>query len=199
MTMQDSGLGALLRKAKNLEKKYEWLQAENIYHEAANLALHKKDILNAAELQEKIGFCFYKAAMQAKSNIEYRQTMRDSILAYQKESKLLEDANDKKYQVKIRHAHALTAYVKSRCETNPITRKKLLNRWWTLENQVLEIYENSGVLDSVGKTCNDLSEYSINTRFWLVTEYQEHFAAYIDGIRLAEKAIKIFSKFYGNY
>ena len=80
-SLQNSTLGFLLDKAKEMEKKYEWLQATKFYKKASDMVLDEKDILKAAELQEKIGFCFYRAADQAVTNIDFRKLMKLWILS----------------------------------------------------------------------------------------------------------------------
>ena len=73
---------SLLEKAKELEKRYNWLDAIDFYEQASSLV--SKDFLKAAELQERIGFCFIKAADQAETNIEFRKHMKQAIQAYRK-------------------------------------------------------------------------------------------------------------------
>ena len=196
MVLQSGNLESLSDKAKKLEKRYEWLQATKIYQQASDFFLDKKNILKAAEFQENVGFCFYKAALQAKSNDEFRKIIECSILAYERELNLLKETNDKKYQVKIKHANALAAYARSWYETDPNTIKKLLNKWWTLENQVIEVYEQAGDLHSLGKIGNDLLEYSTFDRYWLASNFLEQKEMYEVSLILGEKTIKIFSKGY---
>ena len=100
-------LEPLLNKAKEHEKKYEWLQAAKDYEKASKLSFEAKDFLKAAEFQERIGFCYYRGAMQAETNAEFRSLLKKSICAYEKESELLEGANRKEHQVKLHHAHAI--------------------------------------------------------------------------------------------
>ena len=64
ITLQNGNLGSLLDRAKDLEEKYEWLQAAKDYEKASELSLEAKDLLKAAELQQRVGFCYYRAAMQ---------------------------------------------------------------------------------------------------------------------------------------
>jgi len=192
--LEGNNLESILTKAKEMERKYDWLQAINIYEEALNSSFCKNDVLEAAEFQEKIGFCLYRAAMQAKSNIEFKKLIKKSIIAYEKEAEILEKANEKEHRIKIAHAHASVAYVKSWCETEAKKRKELLDQWWILENKVLEAHESMGTLASIGKTCNDLSEYSSYNIFWLVSNFSELLKMYMEGIELAERAIKIFDK-----
>ena len=46
----------LLKKANELEKKYVWLQATEYFSKAFHLALGEKNILETAEILEKLGF-----------------------------------------------------------------------------------------------------------------------------------------------
>lgn len=80
-----------MKKAKELEKKYEWLQAAKIYPKASSVILKNNDLSKAAGLHEKMGFCFYRASLQAQTNIEFRKLLKQAIQAYKKESKILEE------------------------------------------------------------------------------------------------------------
>jgi len=67
-------LESLLDEAKESEKKYEWFQATKVYDEAFSLV--SEDFLKAAELRERIGLCFFKAALQADTNDIFRDRMK---------------------------------------------------------------------------------------------------------------------------
>jgi hypothetical protein len=192
VALKDSTLESLIEKAKEHEKKYEWLQAAEEYKKAVDLVLNEKDVTKVANLQERIGFSFYRASLQAQSNTEFRKILKKSIIAYEKESKLLKTIETEESQVNRIHADALTCYAKSWYETDPKVIKKLLDEWWTLENQVLTIYEHSRNLLSVGRICNELLEYSIYDRFWLVSDSLEQEKMYKESIILAKKTIEIF-------
>ena len=191
--MQGSRLQSLLNKAKSSEKKYEWLQAADVYSKVIDL-VEEKDVLKAAEFEENMGFCFYKAAFQAQDNKEFRKRLEQAMLAYEKEIKLLEKTKQKSCHSKSDHAHALLAYTQSWHQTNPEQKKELLSKWWVYENRVLAEYETAGDFYSIGKTCNDLMEYSNYDRMWLVSNYSELEEYSKQGIILAEKAIKALIK-----
>ncbi len=194
--LQNSNLESLLKKATKQEKKYEWLQAVEYYKQAVDLVA-KKDIFRAADLHEKMGFCYYRAALQAQSNAEFKKILKQSIHAYNKEFELLEE-NDE-YQIKKIHADALTAYVKSLYIKDLKSIKKLLDKWWALENQVVKAYERSGNLHSAGRVCNDLLEYSTFDRYWLASTFKEHNEIRKENLSLAEKAVRIFSDLDDKY
>ena len=197
-SLQKGNLESLLDKAKELEKKYEWLQAAKCYGKASELVFDGI-ALKKADLNEGMGFCYYKASLQAKSNVEFRKILKCSIHAYEKESEILQEIKNEESKIKRIHAIALAAYARSWYETDPGEIKKLLDKWWTLENQVLKAYESSGDLYSIGRTCNDLLEYSTFDKYWLASNYSEHKEMYKECLALGEKAIKIFSKLDDKY
>ena len=182
-----------MKIAKEHEKRYEWLQAAGCYKKASDLALDEKDFLKTADFQEKIAFSLFRAAFQSETNTEFKERMKLAIQAYKKEIKILETSKEDIKQVRIKQAEASVAYTRSWLEENPKKRKKLLDEWWTLGNQVLEAHESAGDIHSVGLVCTDLIEFSQYTRIWL-SNFSEEVMLEREAIRLAEKAIHALSK-----
>ena len=197
--LQKGNLESLLKNADELEKRYEWLQAAESYKKASEILLKENDFVNAAELTDRLGYCYFKAADQAETNKEYREHMKQTVDAFKKELEILEAIEVENMQIRITHAQALIAYVDAMLERRLLEKKKLLNEWWILENKVLTAYEKSGDLGSAGKVCNEVLDYSRSNRFWLASnhsEYQQNIKEYTN---LAEKAIQIFSKLNDEY
>ena len=121
--LQKDRLEQLLSEANKLEKQYEWLQATKSYNEASDLALKKQDSLKVSELQERLGFCFYKAADQAKTNKEFRKLIKQAADAYKKELEILKGAVVENKRIKITHAQALIAYVDAMLEKSSLKKK----------------------------------------------------------------------------
>ena len=63
IALRDSNLESLLEKAKELEKKYEWLQAAESYQKASEILFEEKNFVKAAELAE----CFCNVPSPADS------------------------------------------------------------------------------------------------------------------------------------
>ena len=63
--LQKVNLEFLLSKAKDLERKYEWLQAAELYKKASKILFKEKDFVKAAEFQEKLEYSFFRASLQA--------------------------------------------------------------------------------------------------------------------------------------
>jgi len=191
--LQDNSLASLLNKAKKLEKKYEWLQAADYYSKASDLALERNNIMKAADLNGKIGFCFYRAAFQAQTNAEFKKLLKQSIQAHEKEISNLAVTEEDNKQPRMKHAEALAVYTRSWIETSAPKRKALLDEWWTLENQVLDSYERLGDVHSVGAVCTEMIEFSHYTQVFL-TDYSEYVRLEKETMVLIDKAIQSLSK-----
>ena len=195
VALQGINLESLLDKAKKLEKKYEWLQAAKFYRKAKSIAFNQKDLIKAANLHEKMGFCFYRAAFQAKDNIDFKKKIKKAIREYQEELRLFEEIEEEDYEPRIKRAKALILYTRSWLDTTIKKRKKLLDEWWTLEKEVLSAYEKNYDDQAVGRTCLDLLEGSLYSRFWVHSDIPDIQKVIIkEGYELAEKAIQKFAK-----
>jgi KaiC/GvpD/RAD55 family RecA-like ATPase/tetratricopeptide (TPR) repeat protein len=190
-------LEPLLEKAKELEKRYNWLDAADFYEQAYSLV--SEDFLKAAELQEQIGFCFYSAARQADTNGVFSDRMELAVKAYKKSSELLQSIEKNGKHAKISHVKALVAYASSCLERDRTKKGKLLGEWWRLENEALEEYEKDGDLINIGKTCNNLLHFSQEYRFWLPTDFQDIKRMMDELLNLGEKSIKVLSGLGDDY
>jgi KaiC/GvpD/RAD55 family RecA-like ATPase len=184
----------LLNKASEQERKYDWLGAIKYYKKASKVAFNEKNFLIATETLESIGYCFFRAALQAETNEQFRNRMTLSLKSYNQMlnplQKLGEDA-------KINHAKAMIAYTSSWLEPDFAKMAALLDGWWTFENKALSIYEKKTDLLAIGRTCNNLLEYSVDRRiFFKAEEYRERQRELIS---IGEKAIRTLSKTHDNY
>jgi len=193
IALQDINLESLIKKAKEHEKKYEWLQAAEKIGTAVDL-IEEKHSIKGTEFLEKMGFCFYKAAMQAPNNIQFSKRMKLAIQTYEKEIILLE-----KMKKKNSHVLALIAYASSCLEKNPLKKKRLLAKWWKLEKQAKKEFEDNADLHSMAKICANLVEYSSYDWIWSSSSFQETKNIYLECLELAEKAIPILSKLEDEY
>lgn len=85
---------SLLNKANELEKRYDWLGAVDFYEKAFGLALKLEDFLKAAEIREQMGFCFFKAALQAETHEDFRSRMKLAAGAYERATELFEKVEE---------------------------------------------------------------------------------------------------------
>jgi hypothetical protein len=181
----------LLDKAKQQEKKYNWLEAADLYEQASSLA--SKDLAKAAELRERIGYCFLRAAFQAETNEQFRGRMEQSVKAYEKTAELNHKTEEEDKEAKIFHAKAMAAYVSGRRSPDIQQRRTLLDEWFKFENKALEIYEKIGDPLSIGRTYNNLAEWSMERQHlesrWLALKN-----SMLECVSFGEKAIKALSQ-----
>ena len=190
--LQSRTLQSLLNKAKEFKKNYEWLQAAEYYGKALDLVA-EKDVLKAVDLNERMGFCFYRAAFQAQTNAEFKELLKHSIFSYEKEMNNLTVAEENNKKHRIKHVEALIVYIRSWIETSAPKRKALLDKWWILEKQLLEAYERLDDAHSVGAICTEMIEFSHYTQVFLANR-SEGVRLEKETMRLIDKAIQSLSK-----
>jgi len=145
----------VLAQAKEKEK-YDWLQAIESYNKAQSSVLKQKDLQKAGEIQERIGFCFQNAAMQAESQKEFRKKMQYSIEAYEKASSFYEKSlNNQKATRKLR-CDAIIKYLGYWLTPDPSEKKKLLDECLMLEGKALAHFSKSEDTFEYGKTYNEM-------------------------------------------
>ena len=187
----------LLDKAKEQEKMYNWLGAADFYEQASGLA--SEDFLKVAELQERIGYCFFRAALQAQANKQFNKRMKMAMQAYVKAVELFQKSSDKNRIAKVSNAEALVAYANSWLEVDASKKIALLDKWWTLKSKVLKAYERGGDQLAVARTCNDMMEGSADCRFWLGSNWKDSLKIKEELISLGERAIAILSELEDDY
>lgn len=79
MILQKKSLELLLSNAKRLEKEYEWLQAAEVYEKTFGLAQKENNFFKTAELQDKKGFCCFKAALQSNTKSQFKNRLELAI------------------------------------------------------------------------------------------------------------------------
>ena len=184
--MHKGNIGLLLDQAKQFEKKYMWLEAIDSYKKASDWMVEAQEFLKAIDVYERMAYSFYRAALQAETNEEFKNRMTFSAEAYQSLIELLGKIQVK--EPKLDHAKAMVAWTGSFVESDFVRKEALIDEWWNLENKVLAFYQRKGDLLAIGMSCNNLLEGSIYIRLFLSAE--EFVERAIVGTRLGEKAIK---------
>ena len=178
-----------------LKESYNWLAAAQSYQEASNLAIEAQDFLKVADICEWTAYSFYRAALQAETNPEFKNRMTLSAKTYQTMIEILEKIQVE--EAKLNHAKAMVAWTHSWMESDFSRMEALLDEWWNLENKTLGIYETKGDLLAFGRGCNNLLEGSIYARMFL--NAKEFCERTLFGAQLGEKAIRALLKTDSNY
>ena len=184
-----------MKKAKELEKKYEWLQATEYYKQVSDLAIDEKDNLRAANLHKRLAFCFYRASFQAKTSEKFVNKMNLAIITYKKALKFFQKSSEINNLAKTYNFQASISLSRSWIEPDPSKKEKLIDDWWELNKKALKIYEESGDYISIVKTSNDLLMNAIDHRlFWI--DFETMWKEYLS---INEKALSTLPKIEDNY
>ena len=193
ITLQGSNFESLLDKAKELEKKYEWLQAIEYYKKGSSLVLESNELTKIAELQEKIGFCFFRGAFQAESNTDFRSRMKLAARAYEEVVILLEKAQEEEESAQINHAKAMVKFMNFWLATVPSKMKELVEDWRKFEIEALKAYEKVGDRLGIGITCTNLAEDHFGQAVSITSDWALLEQKIEEGIHYGEKAIEALS------
>jgi tetratricopeptide (TPR) repeat protein len=196
IALHDENLESLLTKAKELEKKYEWLQAVEYHKKASKSTPEKNDALSVAKLQEEIGFCFSRASFQTNTNEEFQRLMKLAIRNYKKAIDLYQKIYETHESAIVFNLRSTLALLKSWIVTTPSKRDLLINDWWNLKKKAISIFEESKDFKAIGKAYTDLLDDSatIGRLFWL-----DLYTKYAEYLEIGEKAIEVLSKTQNNY
>ncbi len=183
----------LLAEGKKQEKKYNWITALEPYKKALIVELERNDFYEGAKIYERIGFCYHRAAMQAKNLREFKNRMLQAINAYIQASELLEKVEDPKKQAEICHCKAITTYVNSLLKPDFASRKRSLDECLKLEKEALKFYKRTSDHLSLGKTCSELSMCLVDR---LNLEWDKHVRLKMlkEALSYGEKAITALSE-----
>ncbi len=179
-------------KAQVLEKKYDWIKAIVLYEQALR-AVGKRDFWRKGEIQEKIGYFFYRAAFQAETQPEFKRRMELSVEAYKEAAMLFESSEDSKKNARIQCCMARASYNKSRLVEGSSERKALLDECWILEKAALMAFEEAGDSLGHGKLCNELL-YCLYDRSLIEWDRQQLNKIVEEAVGYGETAIEAFSE-----
>ena len=161
--MSKSGDCELLVDAgRKREERYDWIAALEPYGKAVTAALELNDSFKAAEIHERIGFCYHHAAMQAENVKEFKNRMLQAVGAYHEAAKLFERAKSLDNKAKTHHCQAMAAYVSSWLKPDSASQKRSLEKCLKLEKEALKFYEESRDRLSLGKACNELNTHLLD-------------------------------------
>ena len=179
-------------KADALEKKYDWVEAADLYKQALR-EVGKKDFSRRGEIQERIGYCLYRAAFQAETQEGFKNRIKSAIEAFEKASESFDNVEDLEKLTRARHCKAMAAYTNSWISPDASRKKELLDDCWRLEQKAIATYEGAGDQANAGKVCNSLMACLID-RLNLEWDADARERIVEDALEYGERAMKFFSK-----
>jgi len=192
---EPSSAEVFLSQAEEKERKYDWLGAAGFYGKAL---VSETDSLKRGEFQERVGYCFYRAAFQAETRDVFKNRMESAAGAYEKAAELFGNVEGFEKLAKTSHCRAMGAYVNSWLVADLSAKRKLLDECWRLEKEALKVYEKEADHMNVGKTCNNLM-ILLTDRLTIEWDAESREKIIEEALECGEKAIEIFSKAQDRY
>jgi hypothetical protein len=184
-------LEELLHQAEHLEMEYEWLIAAESYEKALKL-LSEDDFSRKAETYERLGYAFYRAAFQAETNDDFRQTLRKAIADYEKAKENYQKLNEPKNTATAIRCDAMIAHTGYWLASDVSEKKRMLHECWRLTKEALKAYREMGDDLEYGKTYNQLS-ISVVFGFSLEWDFEARRKMLGEAVEYGERAIKFLS------
>jgi len=145
----------ILGRAGEREKEYDWLSAVEFYEKALGL-VSATDLLKLGQVQERIGYAFYRAAMQAESADEFRERMRRAVADYERAKEYYGKMSDSSKTPRLLRCDAMVAFLTFWLSVEPSEKKRLTDECWRLTKDALRGLREAGDALEYGKTYNQL-------------------------------------------
>lgn len=191
----DPGIEVILKKAREHERNYDWLEAAKSYEQA--LCSRSSTISPAAETWERMGFCYSRASRQTEDVEEFRKLRQLAVEAYKNAAKLAEKEDCLENRGKSKQCSAIAEYVRSWLAVTPLEKRNMLDECLRLGRKSLEAYENAGDELNYGKMCNDIL-FCLFERLYVASDWREMRNVAQEGIDCADRAIAVLSKLGNN-
>ena len=192
MTLEESE-ELLLAKAREEEKKFNWIEAAALYDKAVNFYLGENLVEKAAKCYKNLGYAHFRGANTVENAKEYLIQIQSAIKAYK-------EANNQFNQLGIRSAEL-------ECEgeifltngflaTSDMEGQKAYHQAIKLFSESSEIYSNKGDKESFARVLGRIASASYLLMSYNIDQ-EEYAQVVLHGIESAEKAREI-SKEIGN-
>lgn len=149
--LNGQGLESIIGQAKAGEKRHRWIRVAELYEQALALSGAKK-LSWTVEIQERIGYCFHRAAFQAENVEESKMRMQLANEAYSKAQKLFLRLANGKGSAGAFRCKAIVKFLDHWLAAEAAQRRRLLDECLELEEKALTISLESGNLQEYGRT-----------------------------------------------
>jgi hypothetical protein len=182
---------SLLNQAKEREKKYDWLGATESYTKVSGF-VPEQDFSRTGEVYERLGYASYRAAMQAESQEQFRERMRQAVANYEKAKELCAGLSESVKAPRMLRCDAMIAYTGYWLTSDVPEKKSLLSKCWGLTKESLRAFEGSGEPCECGKTYSQLSGSAFFI-FAFEPDFKSREKVMREAVESGEKAIKSLS------
>jgi len=188
---EPSSAEVFLSQVEEEERKYDWLGAAELYRKALNL-VPETDFLKIGQVEERMGYAFYRAAMQAGSVDEFKERMRQAVATYEKAKEFYGKSSESSKTPGVLRCDAMIACLGYWLASEAAEKKRLSDECWRLTKEALNGFREARDAWEYGKTYNQLSMGSTFS-FVLEWDFKAREKTAKESVEYGEQAIKFLS------
>ncbi len=188
---EPQGLNAILDRAAEQERRYEWSDAILSYSQALSL-VPEQEFFRKGEISERSAYASYQAAMQGDNVDEFRDRIRKALADYSCAKEFYSKLDEPTGRPRILRCDAMVAYMDHWIASEVPEKKKLLQECWTLAKKALEAFEETGDQCEYGKTFSQLS-ISAGLGCNLEWNFQAREKTTKEAVELGERTLSVYS------
>ena len=179
-----------MERTQEMEANFNWAEAAESYKQISRMA---DSDTQAAEIWEKIGFCFGRASTQADTLEKFRELGQRAVESYDQAARLFENDANTVNLARNKLCRMLSAYLQSWIATSTAEKKMSLDESIELGRSCLVACENLDLKVDYARVCSDLLLILLE-RLYISSDSEEMRKIAQTGTEYAEKAIAALSK-----
>lgn len=183
---------SILARAAEFEDEYEWLKAIESYEKVTD-TLPEQDYPRRAEIHVKLGYAYYRTAMQSENRRDFHSRMRQAGNSYEEAGKFYGASCKKLDKVKALDCKATIAHLGYWLASSVEEKKRLISGSWRLTKETLAALEEVGNVFEFGRVFNRLSA-SVDFSFFLEWDYQTREKMIKEAVEFGKKAVTMLLK-----
>ncbi len=151
------GADHALARAREMEAEYNWLEAAESYTRIVDSA-SQPDPKISGEIHERMGYAYFRAAMQSDTREAFKERIDRSIASYQKAGDLYGKLTEPGRALR---CDAMIAHLGFWLSPEASQKKRLLDEEWKLTKEALKAFREAGEGLEFGRTHNEHSAHAV--------------------------------------
>lgn len=185
------GVERFFDQGQKREAKYEWLKAAESYKSALN-HLPPNEFFEVGSVYERLGYAFYRAAMQAANSSEFEERMGHAVSDCEKARAFYAKLSAPKGTPLMFRCDAMIELGRYWLEPSMSERRKHLGRCWQSAVKALELFKESSAARDYGVTYNRFAA-SLLLTFFAEWDYPTRRKLVTEAVENGEQAVKFLS------
>jgi predicted amidohydrolase/tetratricopeptide (TPR) repeat protein len=189
MTFENSE-DSLLKKAREAEKNYKWIEAVDLYEKAIKFYLDENLIEKAANHYKNLGYAHFRGADIVETPEDYLKQLRCAIKAYKESSKFYKQLGKRSIEFECK---AEVYYINGFLATSDLESQKTFLQAIKLFREASEIYSKESDNESFARLMCRIASISYFLMNYHINQ-EEYDQVVQQGIESSEKAWEISEK-----